>query len=230
MYRTEASVEMTADEKEAKSADKAIQQANFETEYKKGEFALTSVLVGSELMEVDDVHPRHKYSDTYLAPNYAQRSLAFKAMDKNPIAYESRFGNIGRITGGPKYNYGKANVTIITSSAKAMGYTLAAAISPVGMLAALAVPAILPVMGVSLVAISTIAPLVNTIYGVTYNSINHYKSNKQDKINEKKWQADLTKELTRFYSATKSTENLTQAQFQNECDKIDSLILYANLV
>ena len=206
--------------------EKETQQEAFENTYKQGEYKLNKVFVNAEdgtkkLVDVDDRYERFILSDSYKLKNYADATTEYAALNEKPFKYVSEDGELGKITGGPEYDVGKA----ISKAYKTYGSLVLK-----GWISCLACPlaafALFPVVAVGIVGavVAPIAiPIVQLIKG-RQNNINNYLKKNQSKINEKKWQKDFVKDLEHIYIDTKTNEKRNETKFLNVCEQIDGMI------
>lgn len=208
--------------------EQSIQQEAFEQSYKQGEYKLNKVFVNSngtqKLVELDERYERFTLSDSYKVKNLADYKIEYQALNEKPFKYTSKDGELGKITGGPSYDIGKA----ISKSFKTYGSYLANGLAflynPAGILFTFACAPVVALGIVSAVVAPIAIPIYQGIYGAWKNSFGKFKRTNQSKFNEKVWQKDLIKNLEHIYTETKTNENRTETKFVNACHKIDAMV------
>lgn len=197
----------------------------FESAYKKGDYLLTSVYDGDNLVDVDNRYPRYIESEATYVENHGANIVDSLALKANPYIYESTNGELGKITGGPKYQTGKAIGEAYKVWGKVFGSAFALSMDPAGMLMMMAFfPVTIAATAGLLVTLPGI-PIWHGIKGLAKNTFKFHTFKDLNNINQKQWRKELVAELQHLNTETLD-KNKTQTEefFFTECANIDDYI------
>jgi len=211
---------------------KADNLKEFEKLYKAGNYNLDSVYVydadaGTHVIEeLDSRKKRFIYTDASHRVCHSDKKMEYRALEEKPFIYKSENGEIGKITGGPKYDIGKGIAKDFKTWGKVVGSGANSLLSSAGILVALAFPAIVTAAVAAAVVAPVLIPIAHISYGVGKNTFNKRKWTKPDKYNENEWRNEITKHLEYFKTQTLAVANndINKAKFFNECDKISAYV------
>lgn len=177
---------------------------NFNETYKSGQYTVDYVYdEQGNKVELDARHKRFVYSDTHYMKDYANDLIfSYAGLKNSTITYDSKKG---KFNGNAKLGFGKTCKKAFGVWGKSIVYYIGISMSPVGLLATLAAPAVAVVAAGALVAAPVLIPAITGVTCFVKNVLNRQFKDKT-KYNRKKWNSDIKKELNAINENMKETK------------------------